>query len=156
MSFHEIFNVNNSDVLPKTGMAPVWVPSPSYRGTVDIVWSCLITLSACVYTATHLNVPPLHKGKLFGFWRKAKWVGVALFAPEIVLYTAIIQFFEAWNLVWEMNRLRRKMESSRRLNAYKDSKPTQGAVHNAGQENLPSVNLGVREAKVCDDFLKAP
>ena len=87
-------------------IAPAWVSSPQVRGTSDILSSCLVTLTACVYTAIHLNVPPLHETKLHFLWRKVKWVALALFAPEIVLYTAFKQFAEARVLVKELNQLR--------------------------------------------------
>ena len=88
-----------------TEISPPWVSSSNTRGTSDILWSCLITLTACVYTALHLNVPPANAGKIGFYWRKSKWVAIALFAPEIVLYCALTQFLEAWKLVKELNKL---------------------------------------------------
>lgn len=77
----------------------------NYRGTLDIVWSCVLTLAACIYTALHLNIPP-HTSKLSQLWRKVKWAATALVAPEIVLYTAIQQFVEARDLVKQLNEQR--------------------------------------------------
>ena len=88
-----------------TEVSPPWVSSSKTRGTSDILWSCLITLTACVYTALHLNVPPANEGKLRFYLRKSKWVAIALFAPEIVLYCALTQFLEAWKLVKELNKV---------------------------------------------------
>jgi hypothetical protein len=89
-------NKNNVSALHTIAAASL-VNSPNVRGTIDIVWSCLITLVACVYTALHLNIP---QGQ--GTWAmletKARWVLLALLAPEIVLYTATNQFFEAREL----------------------------------------------------------
>ncbi|KAK0731493.1 hypothetical protein B0H67DRAFT_564960 [Lasiosphaeris hirsuta] len=36
--------------------APLWVLSLEIRGTSNILWSCVVTLVACIYTALHLNV----------------------------------------------------------------------------------------------------
>ena len=88
-----------------TEISPPWVSSSKTRGTSDILWSCLITLAACVYNALHLNVPPAKEGKSRFYRRKLKWVAVALFAPEIVLFCAFTQFLEAWELVKELNKL---------------------------------------------------
>ena len=88
-------------------IAPSWVSSSHVRGTTDILWSCLLTLAACIYNAIHLNVPPMHERKWRPIWRKARWVLTALLAPEIVLYCAISQFIEAKALVKELNRIRR-------------------------------------------------
>ena len=86
--------------------APAWVASPEVRGTLSIVWSCLVTLAASVYTALHLNIPVVA-----GIWArllyKAKWVAVALLAPELVLYVASQQFFEARHFQTEMKTLLR-------------------------------------------------
>ena len=88
-----------------TEVSPPWVSSSRTRGTSDILWSCLITLTACVYNALHLNIPPADEGKLRFYWRKSKWVATALFAPEIVLYCALTQFLQARKLVKELNKL---------------------------------------------------
>ena len=88
-----------------TDISPPWVINATTRGTSDILWSCIVTLTACVYTALHLNVPPAHEGKWKFYWRKSKWVAVALFAPEIVLYCALTQLLEARKLVKDLNKL---------------------------------------------------
>ena len=88
-----------------TEVSPPWVSSSNTRGTSDILCSCLITLTACVYTALHLNVPPANEGTLGFYRRKSKWVATALFAPEIVLYCALTQFLEARKLVNQLNQL---------------------------------------------------
>lgn len=76
-------------------IAPPWLPNPRQRGTLDIIWSCIFTLSLCVYTAIHLNVPPPNVGK-FGFLgRKTKWVFIGILAPELVVYAAWRQLTQA-------------------------------------------------------------
>jgi len=91
--------------------APAWVASPEIRGTLGIVWSCLVTLVACIYTALHLNVP-----NRTGIWDmalyKAKWAAVGLFVPEVLLYIAVSQFFEARQLQTRMKALVRERRSS--------------------------------------------
>lgn len=87
--------------------APAWVAASDVRGTLEIVWSCLVTIVACVYTALHLNIPKRH-----GAWtmllHKAKWVGIALIAPEMVLYIASSQFFAARTLQSRLKSLIRE------------------------------------------------
>ena len=87
-------------------IAPSWISSSDVRGTSDILWSCIITLTACIYTAVHLNVPPLRETKWQSVYRKAGWVAMALFAPEIVLFTAYAQYSETRDLVKELNEIR--------------------------------------------------
>ena len=71
---------------------------PSSRGTIDILLSCTITLSLCVYTAIHLNIPAPGEPKWYSTLRKAKWTIIGIFAPEIALFTAWDQFWEARKL----------------------------------------------------------
>lgn len=85
--------------------APPWVNSPSMRGTSDILTSCLLTLFACIYTALHLNVPKQNAGSYGLFKVKCLWSVAALAAPEIVLFYAGRQFFEARGLVGELRGL---------------------------------------------------
>ena len=66
-----------------------WEPDPSNgRGTWTILVSCIITLTLCVYTSLHLNIPA-HKstrGVIFGM--KAKYVTFGLLAPELIVFNA--------------------------------------------------------------------
>ncbi|QDS72988.1 hypothetical protein FKW77_008877 [Venturia effusa] len=74
-----------------TTIAPPWVSTPNVRGTADIVFTCLATISLCVYTALHLNVPKQGSTAVDELLRKAKWVAVGIFAPEVVVYSAFVQ-----------------------------------------------------------------
>ena len=92
-------------------IAPSWVSAPNMRGTTSILYSCVLTLFACIYTALHLNVP-----NRTGIWDmalyKAKWAAVGLFVPEVLLYIAVSQFFEARQLQTRMKALVRERRSS--------------------------------------------
>ena len=81
--------LDNLTALQET-IAPPWVSSPRTRGTFEILYSCSFTLALCVYTAIHLNVPPpkenvppLKEDKLSFYLRKAKWLVIALFRPDL-------------------------------------------------------------------------
>lgn len=72
-------------------IAPRCVPEPIGRGTWSLLYSCVFTLALCVWTAVHPNIPAQDEGKwrrthIFG--RRLKWVVIALFAPEVILYIA--------------------------------------------------------------------
>ncbi|KAL9633247.1 MAG: hypothetical protein Q9204_003475 [Flavoplaca sp. TL-2023a] len=80
-----------------------WVPEPNGRGTFTLLSSCLVTISLCVYSAIHLNLP--QHGKLWDQWRrKLLWLVVGLIAPELVAYVA-------WQQRSEANRLLRGIQS---------------------------------------------
>jgi hypothetical protein len=60
-----------------------WGPEPRYRGTYSILFSCIITIGLCIWTAVHLNIPE-HGKTLPQFQRKILWLLIGLFAPELV------------------------------------------------------------------------
>ena len=112
----EISNAAGNVTILKTKVAPAWASAPGVRGTSQILWSCILTLVACVYTALHLNVPPHNEGQWQFLWRKIKWVAIALFAPEIVLYCACAQFWEGRRLIKKFNAIRDQETKARGLN----------------------------------------
>lgn len=73
----------NTTVLPPTK----WHPEPKFRGTFSILSSCLITMSLCIWTSLHLNLPEHKKGHLQKY-RKLGWMALGLLAPELVVWNA--------------------------------------------------------------------
>jgi hypothetical protein len=73
----------NTTVLP----AAMWHPEATQRGTFGILSSCLITMSLCIWTAVHLNLPE-HKKESQQVYRKILWLVLGLFAPEVVVWSA--------------------------------------------------------------------
>ena len=60
-----------------------WVPEPDGRGTWKIIYSCLTTLTLCVFTALHLNVGPEREPTYRWWMRKLKWVLIGIISPEV-------------------------------------------------------------------------
>jgi len=80
--------------LPINETEPSWVPEPKGRGTLGLVLPCLITLALCVWTTIHVNVnPEPTKRRMFAF--KVAWLLLGAFAPEIVLWCSLSQYWEA-------------------------------------------------------------
>ncbi|KAH0579937.1 hypothetical protein H2248_002758 [Termitomyces sp. 'cryptogamus'] len=73
------------------------VPAPSYnvRTTLEIVWSCLTTIFACIWIAIHPNVPGNGEQP---FARRLKIFTIALFAPETVIWWATQQWISSRQL----------------------------------------------------------
>ena len=109
----EIVAAAGNRIILRTKIASSWVEGPNVRGTSEILRSCIITLIACIYTAIHLNIPPAGEGRWHLVYHKSKWVAMALFAPEVVLYTACRQLVEARMLVEKLNELRSAKSISR-------------------------------------------
>ena len=78
--------------------APAWVNNAELRGTASILFSCILTLFACIYKALHLNIPNEGAGFFWQLIGKVKWMLIALFAPEMTVWVALDQFLTAWEL----------------------------------------------------------
>ena len=81
-----------------------WVSEPKGRGSWDLLYSCFTTLSLCAWTAFHPNVPVKESDVRFVFQR-LRWMLIAVFLPEVVLYCAWSQWWAARCLKHEVNRL---------------------------------------------------
>ncbi|KAH9209043.1 hypothetical protein DL95DRAFT_310758, partial [Leptodontidium sp. 2 PMI_412] len=92
-------------IASSTAIASSWVSEPQGRGTWNLLYSCVFTLVLCVWTSVHLNVPGFGETAWQMYRRKAKWVLIALFAPEFVVYCAFQQWFTARVFLKELQKL---------------------------------------------------
>ncbi|KAK3632039.1 hypothetical protein LTR22_020779 [Elasticomyces elasticus] len=85
------------------GTSP-WQAEPTFRGTYGILSTCLLTMILCIWTAVHLN---MENGR--NAWlqtgRKAGWLIIGLFAPELVAWTAFQQNKDAVELTRHMDTI---------------------------------------------------
>ena len=72
-----------------------YVPDPDGRGTLSIFFSCLLTLSLCVWSSVHLNLPKHDESDFEYSWRYFKWSLLGIFGPELVIWAAWRQFISA-------------------------------------------------------------
>ena len=82
-----------------------WVESPSQRGTIDIIWSCITTLAICCWVMLHLNVPAKDDDIWTLFGRRTRWLMFALLSPELVMLFACGQWASAQRSVADMHSL---------------------------------------------------
>ncbi|KAH0433896.1 hypothetical protein CcaCcLH18_05648 [Colletotrichum camelliae] len=66
-----------------------WTSGPETRGTLTLVWSCVITIFACTWTVLHLNVPGRDEGPLTIVLRKIKWMTINIIFPEFIFAKAV-------------------------------------------------------------------
>jgi hypothetical protein len=72
-----------------------FVQQPDGRGTLSILFSCLLTLSLCIWSAIHLDLPK-HDERQFQYaLRYLKWSVLGLFGPELVIWAAWRQHISA-------------------------------------------------------------
>lgn len=81
-----------------------WHPEPLVRGTYSILSTCLITMSLCIWTSLHLNLPA-HKKEHLQKYRKLGWMVLGLLAPELVVWNAWEQRKRAKNITQLMRRM---------------------------------------------------
>jgi hypothetical protein len=92
-----------------------FVSSSKVRGTLDILWSCLLTIILCTWTVQHLNIPKESpesatraqtlKQILKSSWTELKWNLVALISPEAAVGKAYQDLMMARRSVREMAEL---------------------------------------------------
>ena len=100
---------NATDGSVRTEVAIVgWQSSPTTRGTWSIIVDCLITLTLCVYTAIHPNIPKQSSTYFELLWTRIKWVAAGIIAPEFVVYTAWRQWTSARQLNKQINHSKKQ------------------------------------------------
>lgn len=72
------------------------------RGTVGIIWACLVTTFLCTYTVLHLDVQTRTSTKWGPTRRKLRWIMAGIFAPEVITSIAYSQWLFARALVKHM------------------------------------------------------
>jgi hypothetical protein len=105
--------MNNSAItslsLSANGHVHGWIEQPNYRGTLDIIWLCLVTTFLCTFTVLCLNCQSRQEHWLKTYGRKLLWVGVGIAGPEFVLTAAVGQLIAArdsvaaWNAIGNHN-----------------------------------------------------
>ncbi|CAI6339256.1 unnamed protein product [Periconia digitata] len=91
-----ILHVSSSTAAsPDAAEFTSWYNPPNFRGTWDLVVSCVLTLVLCVWSALHLNVPTEHSKLRQRNLKRARWIVLGIFAPELVVSSAFAQFLTA-------------------------------------------------------------
>jgi hypothetical protein len=104
---------SNTTAPPRTTS---WYSPPNTRGTWQLLITCLITINLCVWTAVHLNIPAkidkkqtLRKRLWSNYYCvRTGWVLLGLLAPELVVYTAWMQWQSARVFVEKANEHRNR------------------------------------------------
>lgn len=105
----------NDTIALNNDIVKQWIPGPRTRGTIDILWTCLVTIILCVWSAIHMNVPGYHETQAKRILRRTGWVICGLLLPEFVLWTAWRQFSSARALVEALNHERDHQMENRTL-----------------------------------------
>jgi hypothetical protein len=93
-----------NDTSTWTVVCPGWALQPAGRGTMDIIWSCLVTIFACSWTVTH----PDFQGK-GGTWYTSKaWLcAIAIVAPELLAFLAFADYVRVRHYFNAINKMKK-------------------------------------------------
>ena len=73
-----------------------YVTNTGGRGTLQVVWACLVTIGLCTWTVQRPNIVPFTKQRIPALARKQLfWMTLTIFCPEYVTYIAIDQWQNA-------------------------------------------------------------
>jgi hypothetical protein len=92
-SFDSLYNSTSH------GRIDGWVGQPNFRGTFDILWTCLFTVFISTYTILCLNLPTPKESAWHVIGRKLFWMGLSIAGPEFVLTYASGQWGTAQDSV---------------------------------------------------------
>ncbi|ORY58714.1 uncharacterized protein BCR38DRAFT_352335 [Pseudomassariella vexata] len=93
---------------PRNATLVGFVSDPDSRGTVSLLFSCILTLTLCVWSAVHLNLPKCNEKDLKYTWRYFKWSMLGVFGPELVVWTAWRQYISARALTKMVKEVRKR------------------------------------------------
>jgi hypothetical protein len=106
-----------SELVEENHLFVGWHAEPSGRGAWCVLSTCLITMGLCVVKAIHLNIPgsspysdvqrTKSRALLPDFKKQAEWLMMGLFAPELVVYSAWLQYSFVKNVTSAMKEKER-------------------------------------------------
>jgi hypothetical protein len=82
-----------------------WTSSPKGRGTIDIIWSCVLTISLCSWSILCVNLPAIGEGYWHMVRRKLYLVVICLWGPEVIFMLSFGQYFSARHSVRDFHNL---------------------------------------------------
>lgn len=92
------FNGRNNDTVG-------FVYGPNTRGTMDIVYGCLLVLITAIWTVVHINIPAAGETWWRVLFRRFRWGCVSIFAPDFLTLLAASQWDAATKSVARMRQL---------------------------------------------------
>jgi hypothetical protein len=66
------------------------------RGTLDLLWSCLVTIAFCTWATQRSQIVPWSTPKILILRKRIFWMFITLLCPEYVAWVAFGQWQQAW------------------------------------------------------------
>ena len=99
----------------RADLAHGWVVQPDGRGTIDILYNCLVTTFLCSWSALFLNIPAEYIGPLAFVAHKLRFMIFAIAFPEMLTGMAAEQWRSACQSVEDFSQLAKRWESASRF-----------------------------------------
>ena len=80
-----------------------WTPSPDGRGTLDILYSCGVTMFLCSWSILCMNIPGPKESTIQVLWRKLALSALGVLCPELIFEIAFGQWLSARQSVQDFN-----------------------------------------------------
>ncbi|KAI3323706.1 hypothetical protein HD806DRAFT_522284 [Xylariaceae sp. AK1471] len=106
----QILAAKGNKTALNTQLALSWATTSNVRSTSDLLWTSILTLSLCVYTVIHINIPPPNEPNRLFYLRKVGWVFVAILAPEFALWLA----YQQWDVTRRLKQQLRKIAAEQK------------------------------------------
>jgi hypothetical protein len=100
-----------------------FVPNPSGRGTLGLLWECLFSYSLCLWTAIHVDFYPGEDGGLLRANSKFHWSLLVFFLPEYALMQVIHDYWAARQYCKVRNRVLFRVPTTPDTNSLDESIP---------------------------------
>lgn len=128
-----------------------WVGGPDGRGTLDILWSCVITTFLCSWSTLFLNVPGDRGSGHFHFLLyKARWMAFTILFPEMLTGLAAEQWRSARQSVEDFTQLQKDWETLQEDASHDKTSHDKTSHDKTSQDNSPEAILDdlrlIREA----------
>lgn len=82
-----------------------WTAQPDGRGTLDVLYSCGLTMFLCSWSILCLNVPSKNENTFQILWRKTSLAALGILCPELIFEVAFGQWLSARQSVRDMNSI---------------------------------------------------
>ncbi|KAI1458768.1 hypothetical protein F4805DRAFT_474052 [Annulohypoxylon moriforme] len=130
-----------------------WVDAPNVRGTMNIIWSCVIVLITSIWTIMHLNLPAKEDTWIRITERKIRWGFLTILAPDLLTLIAANQWESARRSVTKIKEVAGSKVWTQEHAFYADS----GGFHLRPADGLSfPINANTLHFLVSRQYVKLP
>lgn len=95
MNMDVLLGNNTSNIVTAEPKVRGWIDQPDFRGTFDIITTCITTVFICTYSMLVLNLPSPKEHRFKCIGRRILWMCIGILGPEFPLTFAAGQWSRA-------------------------------------------------------------